>query len=420
MLGTNLLQTRLSNRRAVFDAVRSNGPVTRAELAQTIGLTVPAISNIASELESAGLIRQQGKRAGLRGQPAVELSLDPTGGYTIGLSLAYRRVSGVMVDLTGKVISSETDDIAERGPQATAIALGDLAKRLMAASQVPTGKIWGVGCSVPGTVENGTFWYDKVQEADEWTRFPLTETLEELTGIRTFAENDATVAAIGERLYGIGRLTRNFFYLHFNLGIGGGLVLDGHPYRGAFGGAGEIGHMIVTPGGRLCACGSRGCLEQYVSLYSAAETICGPERTPDEVPSEEVTAALRGGDPRLAAWLNEAAQYLRIAIRNIEAMFDPDTIVLGGGLPQELLDGLTTAATPLLPTMIHRRRNTLPRLMRAEHASQLPALGAAALPIATAMQPHALTMNGLSNRVKDNPALALLGIGQIRVGETPG
>lgn len=412
MPGTNLLQTRLSNRRAVFDAVRSHGPITRAELAQTIGLTVQAISNIASELEEAGLIRQQGKRAGLRGQPAVELSLDPTGGYTIGLSLAYGQVSGVIVDLTGEVVSSETDEIAERGPQATAIALGDLAKRLMAASQVPTGKIWGVGCSVPGTVENGTFWYDKVQEADEWTRFPLTEALEELTGIRTYVENDATVAAIGERLYGIGRRTRNFFYLHFNLGIGGGLVLDGHPYRGAFGGAGEIGHMIVKPGGRLCACGSRGCLEQYVSLYAAAETICGTERTPDEVPSEEVTAALRNGEPRLAAWLTEAAQYLRIAIRNVEAMFDPDTIVLGGGLPPELLDGLMAAATPLLPNMIHRQRNTLPRLMRAEHASQLPALGAAALPIAMAMQPRSAIANGPADSMNENAALALLGLNQ--------
>ncbi|WP_296438849.1 ROK family transcriptional regulator, partial [Rhizobium sp. 60-20] len=253
--GTNLTQTKALNRRAVFDAVRRNGPITRMELAQMIGLTVQAISNIASELEMAGLIRQQGKRVGQRGQPAVELSLDAEGGYTIGLSLAYRRVSGVLVDLAGNVIASESRDLVEREPRLIAEALGSLANRLLKTSGIAREKIWGIGCSVPGTVENGTFWYDKVQEADEWSKFPLVAKLEELTGIKAFVENDATVAAIGEGLYGVGRVARSFFYLHFNLGIGGGLIIDGHPYRGAFGGAGEIGHMIVKPGGRLCPCG---------------------------------------------------------------------------------------------------------------------------------------------------------------------
>ena len=412
--GTNLTQTRMLNRRAVFDAVRRSGPITRAELAQTIGLTVQAISNIAAELEVAGLIRQQGKRAGQRGQPAVELSLDPTGGYTIGLSLAYRKVTGVLVDLTGDVVASEVRDLVEREPYMIADVLGGLANRLMDESKVSRAKIWGIGCSVPGTVENGTFWYDKVQEADEWTKFPLAAKLEELTGLRAFVENDATVAAIGERLYGIGRVAHSFFYLHFNLGVGGGLVLDGHHYRGAFGGAGEIGHMIIKPGGRLCPCGSRGCLEQYVSFYSAAETICGPTRTPDEVPAEELAAYCRAGDPRLLAWQQEAGQYLRIAIRNVEAMFDPDTVVIGGGLPVELLDGIIAAATPLLPTMTHRHSSSLPRLMPAEHASELPALGAAALPIAIAMQPNASAAAWASTAhgapIAINPALAALGI----------
>ena len=415
--GTNLLQTRALNRRAVFDAVRRDGPLTRAELAQAIGLTVQAVSNIASELETAGLIRQQGKRVGQRGQPAVELSLDPTGGYTIGLSLAYRRVAGVVVDLTGDIVASESRELAERAPEVTANVLGALVDALISKADLRQENIWGIGCSVPGTVENGSFWYDKVQEGDEWEKFPLAAKLEQLTGLRTFVENDATVAAIGERLYGIGRIARSFFYLHFNLGVGGGLVMDGHNYRGAFGGAGEIGHMIVKPGGRLCPCGSRGCLEQYVSFYAAAEIICGPTRTPDEVPGEELAACLRDSDPRLIAWLGEAGQYLRIAIRNIEALFDPDTVVIGGGLPAELQDGLIAATNPLLPAMTHRRFSPLPRLMAAEHSSELPALGAAALPMAVAMQPHgtmntwAKTTSGLPMPI--NAALAVLGIDSI-------
>lgn len=411
--GTNLLQTRILNRRAVFDTIRRSGPITRAEVAQAIGLTVQAVSNIASELEKAGLIRQQGKRAGQRGQPAVELSLDPNGGYTVGLSLAYRRVVGVLVDLTGEVVASQSRDLAERGPEATASGLGDLVGHLVDKAGLRQDSVWGIGCSVPGTVENGSFWYDKVQEGEEWEKFPLATRLQELTGLRTFVENDATVAAIGERLYGIGRMARSFFYLHFNLGVGGGLVLDGHHYRGAFGGAGEIGHMIVKPGGRLCPCGSRGCLEQYVSFYSAAEVICGPTRAPDEVPAEELALRIRERDPLLVAWMQEAGYYLRIAIRNIEAMFDPDTVVIGGGLPAEIQEGLIAAADPLLPAMMHRRSSHLPRLMLAEHASEMPALGAAALPMAIAMQPHG-AIDVWSSMASDtplttNPALAALG-----------
>jgi len=415
--GANLEQTRVFNRRAVFDTVRRYGPITRAELARRIGLTVQGVTNIAGELEAAGLIRQEGKRVGQRGQPAVELSVNPSGGYTIGLSLAYRRVMGVLVDLAGQVIAQDTRELTEREPQATALVLQAQTLALIAAAGIPRDQIWGLGCSVPGTVENGAFWYDKVQEADEWTKFPLTAELERLTGLRVMAENDATVAAIGERLYGVGRVAESFFYLHFNLGIGGGLVVDGHHYRGAFGGAGEIGHMIVKPGGRPCPCGSRGCLEQYASLYSAAEAVCGPTRAPDEVPAEELVAYLRAGDPRLIAWQREAGQYLRIAIRNIEAMFDPDTIVIGGGLPAELLEGLIAAATPLLPSMIHRHSSSLPRLVPAEHAAELPALGAAALPMALLLRPSlsnpawgpagdAMAMTSRAG----NSALALLGV----------
>ncbi|WP_413991505.1 ROK family transcriptional regulator [Labrys okinawensis] len=416
--GTNLEQTRALNRRAVFDAVRRNGPVTRAELAREIGLTVQGISNIAAELEEAGLIRQEGKRVGQRGQPAVELSVNPQGGYTIGLCLAYRRAMGVLVDLTGEVVASDTCDYAERHPAAITRILHAQTRRLIDKAGVPEEQIWGIGCSVPGTVVNGAFWYDKVQEAEEWTHFPMAGELERLTGHRVILENDATVASIGERLYGIGRVANSFFYLHFTLGIGGGVVTDGHHYRGAFGGAGEIGHMIVKPGGRLCPCGSRGCLEQYVSFYAAAEAVCGPDRAPDEVPAEELAAYCRDGDLRILGWQQQAGQYLRIAIRNIEAMFDPDTIVIGGGLPSELLDGLIAATAPLLPVMAHRSASRLPRLMPAEHASDLPARGAAALPIAMAMQPN--ISNAAWSRTSkalpeiSSPALAILGVATAR------
>src|ERR1700748_1610017 len=129
--GANLEQTRTINRGAVFEAVRRHGPITRAELARRIGLTVQGISNIAAELEEAGLIRQEGKRVGQRGQPAVELSVNPPGGHTIGLSLAYGHVTGVLVDLAGGIVAQEDHRLQERAPQPTVRALQVRAKSLM-------------------------------------------------------------------------------------------------------------------------------------------------------------------------------------------------------------------------------------------------------------------------------------------------
>src|SRR5258707_14521521 len=95
--GANLEQTRAINRRAAFDAIRRFGPITRAELARRIGLTVQGISNISAELEAAGLIRQDGKRVGLRGQPAVELSVNPAGGFNMRVSSrSYHAISELM------------------------------------------------------------------------------------------------------------------------------------------------------------------------------------------------------------------------------------------------------------------------------------------------------------------------------------
>ncbi len=132
------------------------------------------------------------------------------------------------------------------------------------------------------------------------------------------------------------------------------------------------------------------------------------------MPAEELVEYLKNGDPRLLAWQQEAGQYLKIAIRNIEAIFDPDTVVIGGGLPPELMEGLIAATTPLLPSMIHRHASSLPRLMRAEHAAELPALGAAALPLALLVQPGMLNANmpASSERTHQqiNPALEILGV----------
>jgi predicted NBD/HSP70 family sugar kinase len=104
-----------------------------------------------------------------------------------------------------------------------------------------------------------------------WQDFPVAAELRRLVGVPVLVENDATAAAIGERLYGVARGLSSFIYLFLGGGIGAGMFLDGHLYRGSRNNAGEIGHIIVVPNGLACVCGKRGCLDRYVSLGSAYE-----------------------------------------------------------------------------------------------------------------------------------------------------
>ena len=149
-----------------------------------------------------------------------------------------------------------------------------------------------------------------------WKDVPVRDRLAEATGLPAFIEVDLAAAAHGEQLYGLGSTFRDFYYLYFGVGLGGSMVHDGVALRGAWGNAGEIGHIPVVPGGDPCPCGNRGCLERYLSLEAY-----------------ERRAKAIGED----AWLEEVAPILRSAVVTIENLFDPATIILGGLAPNNLL-----------------------------------------------------------------------------------
>ena len=151
-------------------------------------------------------------------------------------------------------------------------------------------------------------------------------------------------AAIGERFYGAARELNDFFYLFIGTGLGSGMILEGQPYKGAWGNAGEIGHMIVMPGGKACPCGNRGCLEQYVSLHAVSQTMHAVGKVAQS--PEDIRRLYDANDPDLEDWIDSAAVQLRTAITNIENLFDPQSILLGGYLPDNVLSALVARLEP--------------------------------------------------------------------------
>ena len=175
-------------------------------------------------------------------------------------------------------------------------------------------------------------------------------------------------AAIGEALYGQGAGFADFYYLHFGVGLGGTMVHDGRPQRGAWGNAGEIGHIPLVPGGEPCPCGNRGCLERYVSLDAYSRRPAG-------------TSA--------KAWAASVAPVFRAAIATIENLFDPQTIILGGLASAQLVAELAGVATADLPNSVSARRDrTAPRLLLSDGGPLTVLRGAAALVVSGVLSPR--------------------------------
>jgi glucokinase len=176
-----------------------------------------------------------------------------------------------------------------------------------------------------------------------WKNVPLKERLEqELDGLRVEVDKDTNAAALAEARLGAGREFRHFLYVTAGTGIGGGLILDGALYRGATGGAGDIGHVVVDPGGPLCGCGGRGCVEVFSSgagMVNRAREMLGDgaqaassAMTVEGLTTQTIFESADEGDVVAARVVEMAGRALGLALADYVNLNNPEAIVLGGGV----------------------------------------------------------------------------------------
>jgi len=379
VFGTNTDHGHRFNRRVVIDAIRVHGPVSRADIARRTGLSPQTISNIVDLLQDSNLIREEPRPATGRGQPPIDLLINPNGGHTVGVSFDQRQLVAVITNLAGE-IKGQTSMALEASPPAVVLPLIEATVHsLIGKARIPPEEVWGVGVVMPAVFDNGALVSLGPIVVPEWENFALLKRLEERLSIPVHVDNDATAAAVGEKLYGVGRELSDFFYIFIGAGIGAGVISEGRPFRGGHGNAGEIGHLVTVPDGRPCPCGNRGCLERYLGLASAQSALTGiPERA-EPVDEQRILQAFREDDPAIGQWLDEAAAQLRLATVVVENLFDPQATVVGGTIPEPMIDALLSRATPLPRSLTSRRGEQSPRLIKAQSGLETPALGAAAL-----------------------------------------
>lgn len=384
-LGTNPERARRHNRRVVLETLRQHGRLGRSDIASLTRLTAQAVSNIVAELLDEGFLVELGRRRTARGQPPVEFALNADGGVTAGMEIAADHITTVLVDLAGEVRAQRVAPLPDLAVEAVqALAAGELA-RARAAKSMPE-RLLGCGVVMPGPFDfEGTLTVGATA-LPGWTGQDVTALMSSALDTPVTIENDATAAAVGEHLYGVGRNLRHFCLVYFGLGLGLGLMLGGEPYRGAQGNAGEIGHLPAVPQGLPCVCGREGCLERYVSPPALQETLRLAGM--GQVDAAGIARLHIEGHPAIQAWIAQAGQLLSPVLAMLESLFDPETIVLGGALPDSVIDALILAAGPLPLSVARRDDRTIPRIQRGTTGQLTAALGAAALPLLDATAPR--------------------------------
>lgn len=201
-------------------------------------------------------------------------------------------------------------------------------------------EVAAIGVGAPGVIHAAQGIVLTSPNFPDWKNVPLKQLLEQKLHIPVYVENDANAAALGEQWRGAGKGIDSMILLTLGTGVGGGIILEGRIWRGADGTAGEVGHMTILPEGRTCGCGNRGCLEMYASArgivmsYHDRKAVLGLPGPDASVTAESVfREAQAGGDVALSV-MGEMGRFLGIGIANLINIFNPEMIVIGGGVKE--------------------------------------------------------------------------------------
>jgi glucokinase len=275
----------------------------------------------------------------------------PQATYVLGVDIGGTKLATVLATRGGEILHKvRLPTNAERGPEFGVARLISMLRQNLDETGIDPEDVIGIGvaCGSPMDAERGIILGPP--NLQSWNPVPIKEILETELALYTQLENDANAGALAEWLFGAGRGAgrgkRNVVYMTMGTGIGGGLILDGHLYRGANGNAGEVGHMRVVPqGGPVCGCGKRGCLEAFCSGPAIARrTKEALQQSPqgdsatacvalagdlEMVTAEHTFAAARQGDALALQLVDETAHYMGVGLANIIQALNPEVIVLG-------------------------------------------------------------------------------------------
>jgi len=382
---------RKMNRAIILQVFRTNPTLSRARLATETGLNPSTVSAIIGELIQDNLIRETDLIQSSTGRPGRLLEINPEGGCALGIEIGVDYIEFLITDFAVNVVWRQKQSTnPEIGQEEIMQKVSHLAKIASAIIQDRQSHLLGVGVGIPGLVDVSSGLL-RIAPNLHWVNVPIRDVLAKYFDCPIYVENDANAAALGEYYFGAVRNVKNFIYLNTGVGLGGGFVIGGKLFRGMFGYAGEVGHMILDVNGDLCGCGKRGCWETFVgphaveqrvqhSLTAGAKSILNDMVKGDiqNIVFDDVVQAAKMGDQTSMDALAKVAFYLGIGIANLVNLLNVEVIVLGGALNNAssfILEDIerVVSANTLAPGKEHLR------IIPSAHGADACVMGAIAL-----------------------------------------
>ena len=334
-LGQDIIKD--SNRKKILNILYKNKEVTKQEISKLTGISIPTVINNINLLLEEGLVEETGVATSTGGRKPVIIRFLSDSRFSFGVEITPSLVRVLRTNLNSEIKFDTSFPIKGMGNFENIMTkISEIVNNHIIENKLSIDKILGIGFSLPGTVDedqltmelapNMNFKNIDFNNYKNNFDFPI------------FIENEANAAAFGEMILGIGKEMKNLIYISITQGIGTGIVIQDHLYKGKNKRAGEFGHMTIVPNGKQCNCGRKGCWELYASenllvdrynegSASQAETV-----TAQLVSLDEFFAKVELQDSRANAILKDYLYYLSIGIQNIIFGLDPHYIIIGGSL----------------------------------------------------------------------------------------
>jgi glucokinase-like ROK family protein len=349
------------NRSAILEIIRRASPISRTAIAERLDVSLPTVMRIVDELIQDGFVRSQGNTewSGGRRRPLLEFNED--GHVVLGVDLGGTKIYGALSNLGGYVIDELTiDRHGTQGEDCYELLTGFI-DTLLASPKLEGRPVRGIGVGAPGITlhEEGIV---KWSYALKWKDFPLKAKLTERYHLPITVDNDVNLAALGELWFGAGQNCQNMIQIAIGTGIGAGIIIDGALYRGSHEASGEIGNMIPGPlflGKNYLSFGALESVASGTGIAERARRLLKSRRDPTDLENllaEDVFDAGRDGQKWAWNLINETVDYLAVTIANLSVSFDPELIVLGGGVSR--------SADLLVGPILQRIEGTIPTLPR--------------------------------------------------------
>ncbi|SNY51820.1 ROK family transcriptional regulator [Paractinoplanes atraurantiacus] len=331
--GPSQEEVRRHNLGTLLRYVHVHGATSRAELTSLLGLNRSTIGALTAELTTAGLVSEAAPReTGRAGRPSLVVRPESSKVYAYALSIEVDRLRAARVGLGGRILDRRETD-RPRGMQVLD-AVQPLAGFVhdMRKDVPDDARYVGTGVAVAGMVRRADG-VVRLAPTIGWVEEPVGEALGAELGDagKITVGNHADVSALVEHSRGAAVGCDNVIYLYGDVGVGAGIIADGHRVAGHGGYGGEVGHMVVNPYGRECSCGSRGCWETEIGEYALLKHAGRGDRSGREAVLGVVDAAMRG-DSQAQFAVRQVGDWIGFGVGNLVNIFNPEAVIFGGTL----------------------------------------------------------------------------------------